>query len=1151
MRAIRRLWTKLAYAGILAEMEVPLKKRIGLSNHIAFFFVVLSLTVGGVIFSITGKVLFFSFFVVIAAYALAHIWLNTKGHHTFTRFSLSVVFPLLFYFLAIVAKLNTAYGQPYQTQYIAPRILLISFLILPVLLQGDLKQRNALLSTCFLFALLLLHDPIHSYLGLYYKDAAYSEGTYNAYNFVMILASVVLVASYSFLSNINQYYEKQKQQLVDVLHDTNRQLMENHAHLEEALYRQEELNEELSTNEEELSQNLHQLSLVQTELEKRERLYRLLSESSRDLIHLHDVQLINLYASPSSKRITGYDAFELKGRPVFDLIHPDDVDLLKLTPVKMRGGTTQFRLRHRNGHYIWLEANYRLTRDEDTHEWRIQTTSRDITEQKRTEGLLLETQELANIAGWEYDIERNRLYWTKQATDILELPADYDLNDGKSLYDYAHPDDLPALENVVDRCTEGGVPFDKELRIVTAKGQIRWVRAIGQPRFSSGKVYYLFGSLQDITTQKSVEDIILQKQSELQAFVEAAPAAIAMFDLNMSYVAASERWLDDYALKGQDIIGESHYKLFPDTPKGWKNIHKRCLNGAIEREEEDYFLRENGQYTWMRWEVRPWFAIRGDIGGIIVLTEDISARKEQEQELIQERLRAEEASQAKARFLSVMSHEIRTPLNGVVGITNLLLEENPRPNQTHYLKALRFSADNLLVLINDILDFNKMEEGMVELEQVGFNLQELTTGIQQTLHYKAAEKEIALTLHFDEAIPLHLVGDPVRLGQVLNNLVSNAIKFTEKGGVTLRVTSEDIAEHLMASIKFEVVDTGIGIPTEKQEVIFERFTQANSNTMRKYGGTGLGLSITKKLLELMGSKITVESTEGQGSTFGFILRLPVAHESNNIKYSETLNGSGKKALGHGQLKILMVEDNEVNRLVAGRFLKHWGLVPDYAENGLVALRMAKKRRYDLILMDLQMPKMDGYEATKAIRKIEGYNTTPIIALTASVLADIKKRIFAVGMDDFVSKPFHPDELYRKIRRHSTQAADRADTDLMEEPAMKAHDLGLAHKINDLASGDDSFKMELAGAYADSMDELSHEYKQVMLQPNAKKLKYLVHKHKATIDLLGLNELAQMLEEGRRLVEQEVYSVQLIEQNTQKVLDMCQAICQELKAIIEA
>lgn len=375
---------------------------------------------------------------------------------------------------------------------------------------------------------------------------------------------------------------------------------------------------------------------------------------------------------------------------------------------------------------------------------------------------------------------------------------------------------------------------------------------------------------------------------------------------------------------------------------------------------------------------------------------------------------AEEAAKAKTQFLSVMSHEIRTPMNAVIGITHLLMRNNPRREQLEDLKILKFSAENLLGLINDILDLNKIEAGKLELESIDFNLKNLVEGVVSSMQHKAHEKAILIHLTYDEELPLFFISDPLRISQILNNLVSNAIKFTETGSVDISISQKSRSgSHVQ--VEFSVADTGIGIPPEMQHHIFSEFTQASSETSRKYGGTGLGLAITSKLLEMLGSEIQLKSAPGKGSEFSFTLELEPGKDFRGVNNEGAVDLSGQ--VFNGQ-RILLVEDNRINELIARKFMLEWNLKVDSASNGLEAIEKLDHEYYHLILMDLQMPEMDGYMTSSIIRARgqEPFISIPIIALTASLKSEVQEKITLAGMNDFVSKPFNPDELFQKLKK---------------------------------------------------------------------------------------------------------------------------------------
>jgi signal transduction histidine kinase len=392
--------------------------------------------------------------------------------------------------------------------------------------------------------------------------------------------------------------------------------------------------------------------------------------------------------------------------------------------------------------------------------------------------------------------------------------------------------------------------------------------------------------------------------------------------------------------------------------------------------------------------------------------------KKRQRELIEEKQRAEEAGKAKASFLSTMSHEIRTPLNGISGIAHILMEEEHLPHQAEYIRTLKFSANHLMAIVNDILDFSKIEAGGIAIENIPFNLSELLSEIKNANLLRAQDKQIKLKLKRDDELPEFVAGDPVRLSQILNNLVNNAVKFTDCGEVVMDAQVEQL-DSTRVQVRFAVKDTGIGIPKEKQERLFEQFCQVDSSVTRRYGGTGLGLAITKRLLEMQGSAIHLKSEAGAGSEFSFVLSFDIPEGvQTSARKPTTLSDEPHSFEG---ATILLAEDNEANTLIAKKFLKNWGARITHVTIGKDAVDLVQRKTFDMVLMDLQMPVMDGYEATSLIRKA-GHSPfeLPIIALTASAIHTEREQALEVGMNDLITKPFSPIELHTKLKKYLYQ-----------------------------------------------------------------------------------------------------------------------------------
>jgi len=394
----------------------------------------------------------------------------------------------------------------------------------------------------------------------------------------------------------------------------------------------------------------------------------------------------------------------------------------------------------------------------------------------------------------------------------------------------------------------------------------------------------------------------------------------------------------------------------------------------------------------------------------IIRTQSNKLLEEKNKELIIAKERAEKASKARSEFLSTVSHELRTPLNAINGIAHLLLEDNPKKSQMNYLKSLQFSGNYLTTFINDILEIQKVDSNKIEIENIDFNLKKLLEDIQNSLKELASTNNNYFVLEIDSSIPENLIGDPTKLSQILFNLINNALKFTQNGKVRL-IAKLISLEDTNSKIYFEVKDNGIGIPEDKLETVFDSFSQGSVGINRKYGGTGLGLTIVKKLTEILGGEIKLESTVGKGSSFSFELQFKKGEKQfETEKKPKTYDDStliGKK--------ILIVEDNKINQMVSKKMLKNKGIHCEIIDNGEEAVEIVKNNKFDLILMDVHLPGINGTIATQHIRKFD--KTTPIIALTAISLNENRDMLLSFGMNDVITKPFVPDDFYGIIAKY--------------------------------------------------------------------------------------------------------------------------------------
>ncbi|WP_020594743.1 PAS domain S-box protein [Spirosoma panaciterrae] len=755
---------------------------------------------------------------------------------------------------------------------------------------------------------------------------------------------------------------------------------------------------------------------IEIALRQSESRFRSFFENSQGFMCIHDLTGQFLTVNQVGANSLGYEPAEFANLNLFDIVPTefhDEISDYLLTIQKNKKANGLMGVLHRNGaRRIWYYNNIiEIGSDNEPY---VIGNAIDITERhqleidlKHTSEMLEQTNLVAKIGTWEVDLVNDKVYWSTVTKAIHDVPDDYqpELSTAISFFKGVYHDQIVALFN---RAVDEGESYDAELQIHTALGRSVWVRVIGTPERRNGRIVRVFGAFQDIDDRKKAETELLSEKMRLAAFVEHAPAAVAMFDKEVRYLAVSKRWLEEYRIEG-NIIGRSHYEVFPNLTEDWKQIHQRCLQGQVERCEEDIWTPPGWhQNQHLRWEVRPWYTYDGSIGGIMMYTQDITETCLQREELTNAKRIAENASKAKSEFLANMSHEIRTPLNGVIGFTDLVLKTDLNATQHQYLAIVNQSASTLLSIINDILDFSKIEAGKLELATEKTDIYEISSQAADIITYQVQHKKLEMLLNLQPNLPRFVYVDSVRLKQVLVNLLGNAVKFTEKGEIELKITvNEERPEGTL--FHFEVRDTGIGITASMQSKIFDAFSQEDPSTTKRYGGTGLGLTISNRLLGLMGSRLQLKSEVGKGSTFYFDLLLK-AEAGDPIIWQDVSNIKN----------VLIVDDNENNRLILRQMLLIKQIAVEEASNGIEALKiLAHNPKVDVVLMDYNMPFLNGLET---IEKIQGHfgnssNDQPIILLHSSSDDDeILKGCERLGVSHRLVKPIKMQELYYVLAR---------------------------------------------------------------------------------------------------------------------------------------
>lgn len=728
----------------------------------------------------------------------------------------------------------------------------------------------------------------------------------------------------------------------------------------------------------------------------------------------------------------GYEREELKKKTLSEFTHPDDLDLeLSYLEQLNRGLIPSFQIKKRyltkNNQSIWTILNKSIIRDNLGNPIYYLSQILNITDSIQSEmelrsisRLLDQMANLAKIGGWELDLITNQANWTHVTKRIHEVEESYIPSLETGLQFYHDEETRNQITAAVQDLITKGKEYDLELEMVTAKGNQTWIRTIGRAEYENDKVVKIYGIIQDINERKKWEVALASQTAILWSFVEHAPAAVAMLDQEMRYVALSQRWIDDYKIPmtKEEIIGKCHYEIFPNIGEEWKKIHSRGLQGEVLKKDEDIWRPPGWDKDQViQWEIRPWSLLSGGIGGILMFTRDITESYETKLELKLAKELAENAYNAKSEFLANMSHEIRTPLNGIIGYSDLLAETLLDSSYSEYAQIVKQSAHTLLNIVNDILDFSKAEAGKLQLAEEPNDLKKSILEAIKIMDIQAIIKGLDIRLSIDESIQQTLMFDSNRLRQVMLNLLGNAIKFTEKGMIECRLVRINSENEKEVKVRISVKDTGIGIAKENQKKIFDSFTQEDFSTTRRFGGTGLGLAICKQLLSLMKSELKLKSEVGEGSEFYFEIpfRIPEFDQSLQSDVAE-LDLANQKELESKRnevtVKILIVEDNVVNMGLMKNFIKR--ILSDViileAENGEEAVKVFQKELPHVILMDIQMPVKNGYDATIAIRKLNKGKKIPIIAVTAGIIAGEKEKCFEVGMNDYLSKPVQKENL---------------------------------------------------------------------------------------------------------------------------------------------
>ncbi|TXH00649.1 MAG: PAS domain S-box protein [Rhodocyclaceae bacterium] len=565
----------------------------------------------------------------------------------------------------------------------------------------------------------------------------------------------------------------------------------------------------------------------------------------------------------------------------------------------------------------------------------------------------------------------------------------------------------------------GGQVWRGEICNRARDGHLYWVSATIVPLLGDrGTPEQYIAIRTDITDRRRMETQLSEQLHLVEELIEAIPLPVYLKDTLGRYIRLNRAFELFFHVRREDYIGRTLHDLLSPEDALIHAVKDAELFAAKGTQSYEAMVHScDGEIHDAIYRKAVLTRRDGSVSGLLGVIVDITDRKTAEREVVRAKEAAEAASRAKSHLLANMSHESRPPLTGVIGMTDLALDTELSAEQREYLSIAKSSAESLLTVINDILDFSKIEAGKLSIEHIAFDLHRLIADVLKPLAMRADEKGIELISAVIDNVPRFVLGDPSRIRQVLVNLVGNAIKFTDTGRITL-TTDLMQQQHGRTIIHFAVSDTGIGIARDKHELIFDAFSQEDTSTTRKYGGTGLGLSICRRLVELMGGRIWLQSQLGEGSTFHFSVELQLTEQSISAAGQPIIRHSPHEA--GSRLNILLVEDHPINQKLALGLLEKWGHLATLAQNGQEAIDILDRKSFDLVLMDMQMPVMGGIDATKRIRAREAalrLPRTPIIAMTAAAMQDDRDACLMAGMDDYLSKPIQVGELQEKLDAH--------------------------------------------------------------------------------------------------------------------------------------
>lgn len=740
---------------------------------------------------------------------------------------------------------------------------------------------------------------------------------------------------------------------------------------------------------------------------------------------------------------------------------------------------------------------------------------RDISERKQQEQMLNDILDALPINVFLQDHNGKYLFMNQCAGELAGLnPEEVVGKTSAEVFPDRQAMHSESLEAQING-SQGETMVDQ--RDIVVKGKTRHMitgKKRIEPSFhenTSLLLSFSFDNTEAVRAQRELEG----QRKFVQQIIDSDPNLVFVKDWDGNFLLVNQAMADLFGKPKDQLImhNNAEVHLNQQETEEYLKVDQQVISTGQEVTLEEPFTLPDGEIRWFQTTKKPFF-YKKEKTCVLAVCVDITQRKRDAEELIR-------AKKTKEQFLANMSHEIRTPVNGISGMLNLLSDTSTSPEQQKYISSIRAATDNLRVIVNDILDISAIESGKLRFEKIGFKPNHQVSAVINSFTLQAQEKGIRITKESDPDARTVVLGDPVRLNQILMNLVSNALKFTYEGEITV-MTRMLQQRNGRCTIEFTVKDTGIGIPDDKFEEIFESFKQADTSVTRRFGGTGLGLTICKQLTELQGGTITVDSELGKGSAFRFT--IPYEKGTDADLQTTAQNGADSSTdqnnLPLKGMQILLVEDNDINRIYARNVIMKRGCEVDIAENGLIALEKIRKKDYDAVLMDVQMPVMDGLEACKSIRN--NFSSTkseiPIIALTANAIKGDAEKCLAAGMNDYLSKPFEPEDLYKVLLKFLKPDAGASSTHKNPDKHMPKNQVtepGISEQadlsyLQSVCDGDTAFMSEMVSSFINDTPQTLEQLKTEIEKENWEQAGRLAHKIKPSIQLIGLKETYEWL-----------------------------------------